>query len=412
MGELFSNNRKRFSEKMSAGSVLIMFAGSQILKRSDEYYDFAPPANFYYLTGIDSPEVIMVLHKKADGSVDETLFLEPYDAHLAKWVGPVLSKEKALEKSGIKDCRLIKDFEQFITGIIFRNNVETVYMDLEKRYWKARTYRDVEFAGELSQKFPHVTIKNAYRILTDLRMIKSEEEIELIRKGLAVTKEGIEMMLKHMKPGMMEYQIEAYFLFALHKAGAKEAFKTIAGSGINGTILHYEDKNCEAKDGDLILFDLGGSVGHYRTDISRTFPVNGKFTERQKQMYNIVLEAQEIAISLMKPGLPHKAVNEAVIDHYYEELKKLGMVETKEDVSKYYFHGCAHMVGLETHDADYGEHNFEPGMVYTIEPGLYLSDEGFGIRIEDDVLITETGNEVLSKDILKTVEEIEAFMGK
>lgn len=211
---------------------------------------------------------------------------------------------------------------------------------------------------------------------------------------------------------MMEYQIESYFDFALKQHGVKDfAFKTIAASGKNATVLHYSDNNSKTEDGDLILFDVGAQYEYYNGDISRTFPVNGKFTDRQKTIYNIVLEGQQIVIDRAKAGIEFKSLNCILKDYYAKALSKIGLISNDEEVSKYYYHGVSHLLGLETHDV--GRHNeglLKSGMVMTVEPGLYIAEEGIGIRIEDNILIEDNGCRVLSKDIIKTVEDIEDFM--
>lgn len=219
-------------------------------------------------------------------------------------------------------------------------------------------------------------------------------------------------MMRNAKPGMAEYEIEAYFDFELKRRGVKDfAFKSIAASGINASVLHYSDNNSVTKDGDLILFDVGAQWNYYNGDITRTFPVNGRFTQRQREIYDIVLEGQRKVIKAIKPGTEFKRLNEILIQHYGCELKKIGLIENDSEVSKYYFHSVSHMLGLETHDA--GRHNegiLKEGMVFTVEPGLYIPEEEIGIRIEDNVIVTKDGCRVLSKDIIRTADEIEKFM--
>lgn len=413
MSKLFSQNRKKFIDELPNNSIFIAFAGNSPNKRGDEHYPFAPQRNFYYLTGINKPKIILMIHKIDSKTCRETLFIEPFDPVSAKWVGPVLTKEQAEELSGITTFRFINTFESAIGSAIFHSNVDKVYMDLEHRSWNAKPYRDVEFAGELKARYPHVTLHNAYPIFAKLRMIKSKEEVRLIKKAIAITREGINAMVKNMKPGMEEYEIEAYFNFTLLKKGVRNlAFTTIAAAGKNATILHYVDNNTKTTENDLILFDLGAQFEEYNADISRTFPVSGKFTERQKELYNIVLGAQAKVFAAIKPGVPFSELNEVVKEYYFRELKKIGLIDKKEDVAKYYYHGVSHMLGLETHDINLSGQTLKKGMVFTVEPGLYIEEEGIGIRIEDDVLVTETGCEILSDGIMKTVEEIEEFMAK
>ena len=267
-------------------------------------------------------------------------------------------------------------------------------------------------ANEIKNKYNYVTIENLFNIMADFRMVKEAWEVENIVKAIDITKDGIYNMMRNSKAGMMEYQIESYFDFALKQRGVKDfAFKTIAASGKNATVLHYSDNNSKTEDGDLILFDVGAQYEYYNGDISRTFPVNGKFTDRQKTIYNIVLEGQQIVIDKAKAGIEFKSLNCILKDYYAKALSKIGLISNAEEVNKYYYHGVSHLLGLETHDV--GRHNeglLKSGMVMTVEPGLYIAEEGIGIRIEDNILIEDNGCRVLSKDIIKTVEDIEDFM--
>ena len=217
--------------------------------------------------------------------------------------------------------------------------------------------------------------------------------------------------MKNAKSGMMEYEIEAYYDYVLKKYGVKDkAFQTIAASGINGTTLHYINNNCKTGAEDLILIDAGAQWGYYNGDISRTFPVSGKFTERQKTVYNIVLKGQQLIIENIKPGVLYPELNEMLKEYYFTELKKLGHAKSKEDVFDYYFHGVSHFIGAQTHDVGDRGQKLRPGMIISVEPGLYIAEWGIGIRIEDDALVTENGCEILTKDMIKTVDEIESFM--
>ncbi|MGL4373555.1 MAG: M24B family metallopeptidase, partial [Turicibacter sp.] len=237
--------------------------------------------------------------------------------------------------------------------------------------------------------------------------------IEQMKIAIDKTRIGIEALMKQSKPGMKEYQLEAHYDFAIKTEGVKKtSFHTIAASGANATILHYGENNCEMQDGDLILFDLGCEWNNYCSDISRTFPVNGKFSDRQKAVYQVVLDTQMAIVEMLKPGLDMAEVNAKARKMLADGCKTLGLIENDEDLVKYYYHGIGHYLGLDTHDVGGRGGVLKPGMVITVEPGLYIAEESIGIRIEDDVLITEDGHINLSKDIIKSVEEIEAFMAK
>jgi Xaa-Pro aminopeptidase len=246
-----------------------------------------------------------------------------------------------------------------------------------------------------------------------LRTIKSEDEVNELKKAIKITEEGIKSLMKNAKSGIMEYQLEAHFDFVLKNSGVRDyAFKTIAASGKNATVLHYSQNNSLIGENDLVLFDLGAQWNYYNADITRTIPASGKFTERQKEIYNIVLKAQLETIKIMKPGTPFLELNKTTRKVLTEELKRINLIKEDSELSNYYYHGVSHYLGLDTHDVGDREAVLTPGMVLTVEPGLYIAEEGIGIRIEDDVLITEDGNEVLSPDIIKTVEDIETFMSK
>ena len=263
------------------------------------------------------------------------------------------------------------------------------------------------------ERYPYLNIKNIYHEIASFRLIKSKEEIELIREAINITDKGIKELMKNSKAGMKEYELEAYFDFTLRSSGVTEyAFHTIAASGKNATVLHYNENNSKLEDGSLVLFDLGAQYKYYNADISRTFPVSGKFTERQKQVYNIVLKAQEAVTAIARPGILFSTLNETAKKILIEGCKEIGLIKEDSEISKYYFHGVSHYLGLDTHDVGRRDLELKSGMVLTNEPGLYIEEESMGIRIEDDLLITEDGCENLSKQIIKTVEEIEGFMAK
>lgn len=410
--EVYAENRKRLIEKLKNNSILIMFAGNAPKKSADEAYPFTPNRNFYYLTGINEEKIILMI-SKMNGKIEENLFIQKADPVMEKWVGKTISAEEAKEISAIEGIKYLEDFEATMHRLITAYDIEKVYLDLERDRWSSMNSISGEFANTIKNKYPQIKVKNIFNSICELRLIKSEEEIEEMKKAINITKEGIESLMRNAKAGMKEYQLEAYFDFVLKTNGVKDyAFKTIAASGKNATVLHYVANNSDIKDGDLILFDLGAQLNYYNADISRTIPVNGKFTERQKQIYNVVLKAELEVIKAIKPGVPFVELNNIAKKYLAEGLKELGIIERDEELSKYYYHGVSHYLGLDTHDVGSREVDLKPGMVVTVEPGLYIEEEAIGIRIEDDVLVTEEGYEVLSKDIIKTIEEIEAFMNE
>ena len=412
MQEFFKNNRKKVISSLKEDkAIILLFAGKAQHKTCDQFFPFEPNRNFYYMTGIDKPHLIYMGIKNGE-NIEETLFIERYDELKAKWEGKTIREDEAKNISGIENIKYIDEFYASLSNLMFRNSIETAYLDLENRYLdkNRRAFKEAEI---LKENYPYVNIKNIYNDLGYYRLFKEPQEIENMKKAIAITKKGIENIWKNTKPNIMEYELEACFGYEIKRNGSKDvAFNTILASGSNATVLHYVDNNDKINDGELILIDLGATYGYYNADISRTFPANGKFSQRQKQIYNIVLEGQRKVIEAIKPELPFKRLNEILIEHYEEELKKIGLIKDKSEISKYYYHGVSHYLGLDTHDVsrDLGTDNgLKPGMVITVEPGLYIAEEGIGIRIEDDILVTETGYENLSKDIIKTVEDIEDF---
>ncbi len=351
---------------------------------------------------------ILVL-SKINGETKEYLFIKDIDPVREKWEGKTIRKEEVLDICGIEDVKYLGDFNSFIDKLILNKEEFNIYLDLEKEN------SSYNFLKEIKEKYYNITIKNGYRLISELRLIKTEEEVDRIRKAIAITIDGVKEIMKNSKAGIREYELEAYFDFVCKKSGVKDfAFKTIAASGKNATILHYVTNDSEIRNGDLILFDLGAQYKYYNGDISRTFPVNGKFTERQKDVYNAVLRVNERVIKEMKPGVSFLELNNKAKKWIAEECISLGLITNKEDVSKYYYHSIGHSLGMDTHDIELENRNviFESGMIYTVEPGIYIEEEGIGIRIEDDVLITKDGHEVLTKEMIKTIDEIEEFMAK
>ena len=414
MAKICVSNRKRLAKLMENGCALVLFAGRPVPKRGDEFYPFAPQRNFYYATGIDKPGLVFLMYKDLNGGVTERLYLERFDELEAKWNGAAIEEFAAQKLSDIYDFSYADKFEADLATLFVRLGIHTVYLDMENRSFSAPLTADLAFAARLREKFPNITQANAYPMFARLRMIKAKDEVRNIRRAISITRDGVYAMMRRARAGMMEYEIEAHFQYTLLKGGVREpAFPTIAASGANATVLHYVDNDCPTKDGDLILCDLGARFNWYSADITRTFPVNGVFSERQKELYNIVLDAQKKVIAAIKPGVAFSSLNDIVRAHYAKELKRIGLIAKKDEVSQYYFHGVSHMLGLETHDAGRGaEGSLKKGMVLTVEPGLYIEAEGIGIRIEDDVLVTDDGCEVLSADIVKTVEDIEALMAR
>lgn len=404
--EFYKNNREKVLNKIKDNSLLILFAGKAPKKTADENYPFTPNRNFYYLTGIDEEDHILVL-SKLNGIAKEYLFIKEIDLIREKWEGKTIRKDEVFDICGVEDVRYLGDFDAFTDKLILNKEEINIYLDLEKGNVS------YDFLNEIKNKYYNINIKNAFNLIGSLRLIKAEEEVDRIRKAISITIDGVNELMKNSKPGIKEYELEAYFDFVCKKNGTKDlAFKTIAAAGKNATVLHYVANDSELKDGDLILFDLGAQYKYYNGDISRTFPINGKFNARQKEVYNAVLRVNEKVIEEMKPGVSFLELNKKAKEWIAEECISLGLITSKEDVSKYYYHSIGHSLGMDTHDIELENRDviFEAGMIYTVEPGIYIEEEEIGIRIEDDVLITDNGYEVLTKEMIKTVEEIEEFM--
>ena len=410
--KVFIKNRQRLIEKIENNSLLIFFAGRAPKKSADERYEFTPNRNFYYFTGIDEEEHILVF-TKIDGEVNEVLFVKEIDEEKERWVGKSLRDYEAKQISGIDEVLYLNNFKEFINKKMANNISINLYLDMEREDFDSLSTIEESFAQEIQKKYPSVWIKNSHEIIRTLRLVKSVEEVDEIREAIKITIEGVESLMKNSKAGMNEYELEAYFDFVCKSKGIKDkAFKTIAAGGKNATILHYADNNSKLKDGDLVLFDLGAQYNYYNADITRTFPVNGKFTERQRQVYEAVLRVNERVIKEIKPGIKYKELNNKAKSWIAKECIGLGLIKNEEEVSKYYWHSIGHSLGLDTHDIDSPTRDtvFEEGMVWTVEPGIYIEEEEIGIRIEDDVLITSNGVEVLTKNMIKYIQDIEKFM--
>ena len=412
--DFFKYNRKKLLEKIKDNSIIILFAGNAPKKTADETYLFTPNRNFYYSTGI-SEENHILLMSKIDGVEKTTLFIKDIDLDLERWIGKSIRKDEATEVSGIEEVKFKSQFESDIHKLLCLKEEINLYLDLERDSISAPFSIANDFAKNIVSKYPQVMVKNIFSIFGELRLVKSEEEIDNIKKAILITIEGIESLMKNSKPGIKEYQLEAYFDFVCKSNGVKDlAFKTIAATGKNATTLHYVANDSELKDGDLIQFDLGAQYKYYNADISRVFPVNGKFTERQKEVYNAVLKVNEEIINDIKPGKTFKEINKKATDLIAEECIKLGLIKEKSEVSKYYFHSIGHSLGLDTHDLEtpHRDITFKEGVVYTVEPGIYIEEENIGVRIEDDILVTTDGVINLTSGMIKTVDEIESFMSQ
>ena len=409
----FIGNRRRFAASMKPGSIAVLFAGREIRKTNDEYYPFFAQRNFVYLTGIGQKNSVLVICKEDGETFSERLYLLPGDAMAERWTGRRLTAEQAAELSGVTDIRPEGRLLPDLQAMAICGRYENIYLDLF-RY----SADDIETAAHgmadvVRKDYPFLNICNANAIIRSLRTLKQPCEIDALRQAEKITGAGILAMMRASRPGMYEYQYKAEFDRAIGQFGPDgPGFPSIISAGSNNFCIHYYSYTGQAQDGDMVLFDLGAEWGYYASDVSRTFPVNGKFTQQQKDLYNVVLKGLNAALDATKPGQKKSELQEISKNVMAEELIKLGMIEKPEEISKYYFHGSGHYIGLYTHDVGNDNELLEEDMVFTLEPGLYFDDLNLGIRIEDTIVVTKDGCEVMSDGIPKTVEEIEAFMAR
>lgn len=396
MNNVYKLNRENVASQLAEDSVMILFSGHSIKSSADGEYPFVVNRNFYHLTGINEPNLILVMTNEKTN-----LFIEESDEMFEKWIGTKVSIEKAKELSNITDIKYLDDFSEEVF-----KDYTNVYLDLE-----VDQISHFETLAEKFAKEHNLKAINAYDILAKSRSVKSAKEVDKVIEALHITNRGLNRIMDNLKPDIRESVLEAHFDFELKSENVINAFDTIAASGKNATTLHYVTNNEFTKKDDLILFDLGATKDLYCADISRTYPVSGKFTERQKELYNLVLEVEEMVIQAIKPGVTMEELNNIVIDHYASELVRLNVIKDRYDVKDYYYHGVSHSLGLDTHDVGLSRSDkLEAGNIITVEPGLYIAEENIGIRIEDNILVTEDGYENLSHFIIKTVDEIEEYM--
>lgn len=396
MKQQYIENQNEVLSLMKDDSVLILFSGHTIKSSADGEYPFYVNRNFYHLTGINEPNLILALSKD-----DTTLYIEETNEMYEKWIGKKIKADEATEKSGIENIKYVDNFD--ITSF---QHYATLYLDLEED----QISHFPTLAHKFNEEF-NLGAENAYDLIAKSRSTKGQAEIDKMVEAMRITDRGLNRVMSNMVAGVKESVFEAHFNFELKCENVINAFDTIAASGVNATTLHYVTNDEIAQDGDLVLFDLGATKDLYCADISRTYPVSGKFTSRQKDLYNMVLKANEIVIDAIKPGVTMTELNDMVVKLYEEELVRLGVIDNKYDVKDYYYHGVSHSLGLDTHDVGLTrEDRLVPGNIITVEPGIYIKEEGIGIRIEDNILVTEDGNVNLSDFIIKSVEDIEEFM--
>ncbi len=415
---IYQKRRMNLFKELKNNSVAILHSGYTQFKSADSEYPFVVNNNFYYLTGIDQPDVTIVIGKFNE-EYKEWLFLDEIDEVNAKWVGRTLYKEEASQIASInvKDIFYNDTFMTFLSNRLqptrhFVDVAEIVYLDLEKRSQTLYNTFALKLSKYLHKDYPSIKIENLYAKMIKMRMIKTQEEVDLIVDSIYTTQRAIYNVIKHGNELTCETLAEAYHNFVLTSENKTISFESIIASGKNATILHYVKNNSKVEKDSLLLMDVGCYTNHYSSDISRTFPVNGHFTPRQKAIYEVVLDCNKRCIDYAKAGISWKALNDYAKDILASGCIKLGLIKNKEEISKYYFHSIGHSLGLDVHDPSIDSLGLLEGMVITIEPGLYIEEEGIGIRVEDNIWITKDKTVVLSHDIIKEIDEIEEMMAK
>ena len=414
----FEARRKKVFEQMKDNSVAIFFSGVSKIASADEMLPFVANKNFFYLTNIKQEHSILMLIKSL-GEKKAYLFIDPYSELKEKWTGKRLTVDNAMLLSDLKNVYTTDTFETMLKLALANDNnqygdIDCVYLDLTSPEQKIEEGQYInDFSLKLKLDYNDKEIVDVYPIMRDLRMVKSSTEIEYIIKAIEKTNSGISVLISQLNGGIMEHDLADVFeMYGRSHDRAPLAFSTIIAGGKNATCLHYPTQDDVIKQDDLVLFDLGYSYNGYSADISRTFPVSGKFSELQRRVYEAVLNCNKAVIAYAKPGLTIKDLQEYATEFLKKECIRLRLMDPTDDIRNYYYHNVSHHLGLDTHDISDREKPLVNGNVITVEPGLYFAKYGIGVRIEDDVLISMDGSIVLSKNIVKEIDEIELMMKK
>lgn len=419
---LFVRNRKKFGAHMKPGGLAVFNSNDIYPISADSTMPFQQHRDIFYLSGVDQEESILVLFPDAlDPKHREVLFLRETNAHIAVWEGEKLTRQRATEVSGISTVYWLKDFDKVFFDLM--TEARLIYFNTNEHYRQAveTETREMRFIRSCKEKYPAHPVERSNPILQKIRGVKEPEELALMRNACGITEKGFRRVLGFVRPGVWEYEIEAEYLHEFIRNRSRGfAYTPIIASGGNANVLHYIENNRQCQDGDLLLMDVGAEYANYSSDMTRTIPVNGKFTRRQREVYHSVLKVKNEASKMLVPGTLWAEYHREVGKVMTSELLGLGLLD-RADVQnedpdwpaykKYFMHGTSHHIGLDTHD--YGELKtpMQAGMVFTVEPGIYIPEEGMGVRIEDDVVIQESGEPVnLMQDIPIEAEEIEELM--
>lgn len=419
---LFIKNRKKFTAEMKPKSVAVFNSNDIYPVSADSTLPFAQHRDIFYLTGADQEESILLLCPDAPYEhLREILFLRETNDHIAVWEGEKLTKDRAFEISGIKSVYWLQDFEKILFEVM--TYCDTIYINTNEHYRSSvqTQTREDRFIKWWKEKYPAHQVAKSNPILQRLRSVKEQEELDLIQQACDITEKGFRRLLSFTKPGVMEYELEAELVHEFIRNRSKGfAYGPIIASGNNANVLHYVENNQECKAGDLILLDVAAEYANYSSDLSRTIPVSGRYNDRQKQVYNAVLNVKNEATKMLVPGTLWKEYHTEVGKLMTSELLGLGLLD-KADVQnedpawpaykKYFMHGTSHHMGLDTHDYGLLTEPMQANMVFTVEPGIYIPAEGFGIRLEDDVVLQPSGEPFnLMRNIPIEIEEIEELM--
>ncbi len=411
MNELEQRREKLFA-LMKENSVAIIFSGVSKVATEDELYPFQVNNCFFYLTNIRQEHSVLLLIKGI-GERKSYLFVDEYNELKEKWTGRRLTFDEAEQLSGLQNVYSSDNFENMLNLALARDNnqygkITNLYIDLTPEIKIGDSKSTIDFRDELEAKYEGLSSLDVKPLITSLRMVKSQFEVEQLKDAIAATNLGINKLILSLRAGIMEYELADIFeFFGRQHNRHRLAFSTIVAAGKNATCLHYPTQNCAIKNDDMILFDLGYESNGYSADISRTFPVNGVFSGKGKLIYEAVLNCNKAVIEYIRPGLTIMDLQEYTKRFLKDECVRLGFLDADDDIQKVYYHNISHHLGLDTHDASNREKPLEPGNVITVEPGLYFKDLNVGVRIEDDVLVTENGTEVLSIGIPKEIADIE-----
>lgn len=418
---IFIKNRKRFTAKMEKNSIAIFNSNDELPMNGDAVYPFVQSADLFWLCGVTQQDTMVILYPdNPDPKYREVLVLLRPNELKEKWNGHLLRENEGQNVSGIKTIVWLDSLEGSLQMWI--HIADTIYLNTNENDRKANEVpvRDYRYAAYMQNRYPLHNYRRSAKIMKELRAIKTPLEVEVIQKAIDITDVTFRRLLGFIKPGVTEYEIDAEIWHSfLSQRATGPAYGNIIASGDNARILHYVENNQECKSGDMILMDFGASYGNYNADLSRTVPVNGKFTKRQKEVYNACLDLHRYCASILKPGISINAYTEKVADEATVVFQKIGLI-SKADVKnedpenrahrKYLYHGISHHLGIDVHDTGTKHEPIKEGMLFTIEPGIYIEEEKMGVRIEDNYWITKNGNKDLMKNIPITVEEIEKLM--